>query len=84
MDKNKLGELRRIGYRIPKTCGLCKHGVFVGVNEWGGCAVRTYDHLKHSDSKRQLSIYKGGSCPDLFEPSEQTPNILGAYHEFLA
>lgn len=83
MDLNKLTELRDIGYTIPKTCGLCKHGVFVGANDWGGCAIRTYDHLKHTDAKRQLSIYVGGSCPDKFEPKDQVPNILGAYLEFL-
>jgi hypothetical protein len=82
MDKNKLAELRRIDYRIPKTCGLCKHGVFVGINEWGGCAIQTYDHLKHSESKRQLSIFKGGSCT-LFEEATQAANVLGAYYEFL-
>jgi hypothetical protein len=83
MDKNKLAELRQIGYRIPKTCGLCKHGVFVGFNEWGSCAVRTYDHLKHTDARRQLSIYKGGSCPDLFEPKPMMDDRLGAYREFM-
>ncbi len=83
MDANKLGELRTIGYKIPKTCGLCRHGVFVGANDWGGCAIRTYEHLKHTGPPRQLSIYVGGSCPDKFEPKEQVANILGAYHEFL-
>ena len=82
MDKNKLAELKRIGYRIPKTCGLCKHGVFVGVNNFGGCAIQTYEHLKHSEAKRQLSIFRGGSC-SLFEESDQAPTILNAYHEFL-
>ena len=37
MDKNKLTELRSINYRIPHTCGLCVHGVFVGTSDWGGC-----------------------------------------------
>ena len=84
MDANKLGELRRIGYQIPRTCGLCKHGVFANnTNEWGTCAVRTYDHQKHTEAKRQLSIYKGGSCPDKFEPKENLPDILQSYQEFV-
>lgn len=82
MDKNKLTELRRINYTIPKTCGLCKHGVFVGMNEWGGCAIQTYDHLKHTEARRQLSIFKGGSC-SLFEEADRVSDVLGAYHEFL-
>jgi hypothetical protein len=83
MDKNKLTELRAINYRIPKTCGLCKHGVFVGVNEWGGCAIRQYDHLKHTGPPRQLSIYKGGSCEDKFVLDERRADAIGAYREFI-
>ena len=82
MDQNKLAELRRIGYRIPKTCGLCVHGAFPN-NEWGTCSVRTYDHLKHSDAKRQLSVVKSGSCPDKFEVDELKAAHLGAFREFL-
>jgi hypothetical protein len=82
MDKNKLTELRSIDYKIPRTCGLCKHGVFVGVNDWGGCAIRTYDHLKHTGPPRQLSIYVGGSC-SLFEEDARVANILGTFYEFL-
>jgi hypothetical protein len=82
MDQNKLMELRQIDYRIPRTCGLCRHGVFVGVNDWGGCAVRTYDHLKHTGPPRQLSIYRGGSCSG-FEENARVPNILGTYYEFI-
>jgi hypothetical protein len=82
MDKNKQEELRRIGYRIPKTCALCVHGVFPS-NEWGTCAVRTYDHQKHSDAKRQLSIVQTGSCTDLFELDETKAARLGAYREFI-
>lgn len=83
MDKNKLSELRRIGYTIPRTCGLCRHGVFAGASHFGGCAIQQYDHLKHTESRRQLSIFRGGSC-SLFEPSDQARGILGAYHEFLS
>lgn len=82
MDANKLTELRRIGYRIPKTCGLCRHGIFVGVHPFGGCAVRSYDHMKHTESKRRLSIFRGGSC-NLFETGDQAASILGTYFEFL-
>jgi hypothetical protein len=83
MDANKLAMLRESGYRIAKSCGLCKHGVFVGTGDWGSCAVKTYEHLKHTGPKRQLSIYRGGACTDKFEPSDQLDTVLGAYREFL-
>lgn len=83
MDLNKLAMLRGIGYRIPKSCGLCKHGVFVAASDWGSCAVHAYEHLKHTGPKRQLSIYRGGSCQDKFEPREEAGTVLGAYSEFV-
>lgn len=83
MDPNKRAELHRIGYTIPKTCGLCKHGVFVGKSDFGGCELRTYEHIKHSASHRQLSVFRGGSCPDKFEPSESALSTLGLWKEFL-
>ena len=83
MDQNKLNELRTIGFRIPKTCGLCKHGVFVGASDWGTCAVRTYEHLKHSGPPRQLSVYRGGSCPDKFDVDPARVAQLGAWAEFV-
>jgi hypothetical protein len=82
MDPNKLVELRRIGFKIRKTCKMCKHGTFFNGSEWGTCAVRTYEHLKHSDAKRHLSVHFAGSCPDLFELSFQV-ELLGAFAEFL-
>jgi len=82
MDANKLAELRRVGFRVRRTCGLCAHGTF-GEDEWGTCAVRTYEHLKHSDSKRHLSVHAVGSCPDLFEASPDRVARLGAFAEFL-
>lgn len=84
MDLNKLAELRRIGYKIPKTCRFCKHSRFAIASEWGTCDVHTYEHLKHTDAVRQLSIYKDGACSDKFEMTEQAADLLGAWHEFLA
>lgn len=83
MDANKLEELRRIGYTIPRTCGLCVHGTFVGASDFGTCATRQYDHLKHTGPKRQLSIYRGGTCPDKFELDEVRASRLVAYIEFV-
>ena len=63
MDDNKLAKLKAIGYTIPKTCGFCKHADFVGNSDYGSCTKFEYEHLKHSDAKRHLSIYRGGACP---------------------
>jgi hypothetical protein len=62
MDENKLIKLKEIKYRIYKCCALCKFGRFL--NDWGTCDEHTYEHKKHSTSKRQLSIHKSGYCDD--------------------
>lgn len=81
MDQNKLEVLRSIGYTIPGTCGLCKHGVFPQ-NEWGTCSVQEYQHKKHTGDPRKLSIVKSGSC-SLFEKDETKIAVLGAFKEFV-
>lgn len=80
MDANKRKVLIDIGYKIQPCCGLCKHSVFPNGN-WGGCNIQTYDHLKHSDSRRQLSIHKFGTCPK-FELDEIKKADLGKFDEF--
>lgn len=63
MDRNKLSKLLEIGYELRNTCGNCVYGEFrVPGADWGTCANWTYDHLKHSESQRQLSIHKSGHC----------------------
>jgi hypothetical protein len=82
MDANKLQVLRGLPYVIPKTCGLCKHGQFLPSVDWGSCSVTMYEHQKHSESHRQLSIYRGGSCAK-FEEAEKVEGLLGTFKEFL-
>ena len=62
MDANKLMKLQDIGYTIHRCCGLCQHGVFAGKADFGTCALLTYDHLKHTEANRQLSINRYGVC----------------------
>lgn len=65
MDKNKLEKLKEISYVIKATCALCKHGnFFPNSYQWGTCKLHQYKHEKHTDSVRQLSIIKSGSCVD--------------------
>lgn len=80
MDKNKLQVLRELPYRVQRVCGLCLHGQFP-TNDWGTCATAVYDHQKHSEAIRQLSITRFGSCPK-FEAGSKVEG-LGGFKEFL-
>ena len=62
MDKNKLKKLKEIGYHIKKCCGLCRHSHIKKL--WGTCEKHDYEHLKHTDALRQLSINVYGTCKD--------------------
>lgn len=92
MDADKLKELREVGYAIPRTCGMCRHGEFIPsvvlgcelpiYSSWGTCGLHTYEHQKHTDAKRQLSIYRGGSCSE-FRINDDVAAELGAFAEFI-
>jgi hypothetical protein len=58
MDANKLKKLREVGMQIRPCCLLCKYGRSVGSKSdgWGTCTLHQYEHLKHGDNPRQLSI----------------------------
>lgn len=78
MDANKLEKLKEIGYQVKKVCGLCNHSEFEVGSEWGVCKIYTYEHKKHADSKRELSINKMGGCPSF----EANPDQLVVLHGF--
>jgi hypothetical protein len=83
MDANKLEKLREIDYHVPKTCGLCVHSSFGSPSGfWGECLKHSYDHLKHSDSRRHLSIFRGGTCSG-FDPNSQALGELNRFAEFV-
>jgi len=63
MDENKLKKLEDIGYKIKRTCALCKNSEFPSFTAiWGVCKIQNYSHLKHTDANRQLSICRYGQC----------------------
>ncbi len=62
MDINKLEKLRDINYKIQSACLDCKFSIFKPNTKWGICLLHTYKHAKHTEEKRQLSIYKTGNC----------------------
>lgn len=79
MDENKLKKLREVGYRIQDVCGLCKNCWFSSPSAvWGTCKISCYEHLKHSDSTRQMSIFRYGTCSK-FERNETLD--LGKFNE---
>jgi hypothetical protein len=86
MDANKLQKLRQISYKIKKCCGTCEYGQFGLIhaeNVWGQCKLHNYDHLKHADSRRQLSINQFGYCSK-FKWNEWIYNgSLHRWEEFL-
>jgi hypothetical protein len=63
MDENKRKKLKEIGYEIHPSCGMCQSGIFEGV-AWGTCKKHTYEHLKHTEETRELSIFRHGVCPE--------------------
>jgi len=81
MDANKLAKLQKIDYQVCKVCGLCLHSNFPN-SEWGTCGLHKYDHLKHSETTRELSIHKFGSCKH-FELNESMVNNLGTFKGFI-
>jgi len=82
MDANKHAVLRQIGYRIPQTCDLCVNGQFNVGAYFGTCALHTYEHEKHSEKRRHLSIYTGGTCSS-FKERETAKTLLSEFHQFL-
>jgi len=62
MDANKLQVLRALDFKEIRCCGNCAAGNFTGNALFGTCKLHKYNHLKHSDSDRELSIYRYGVC----------------------
>jgi hypothetical protein len=81
MDANKLKKLKEVSYTVQQTCSLCKHSSFPHKSNWGTCGQFTYDHLKHTDSKRHMSIYRHGTCEGFEENKNETVLINVAYRE---
>lgn len=81
MDKNKLKVLKEIFFTIRPTCILCKEARFPN-DDWGTCNANTYEHEKHTESPRFLSIHKSGICHKfMLDPSKG--NQLGEFIQLL-
>lgn len=64
MDANKKIRLTEIKYRILRSCGTCRYAVIISGAEFGVCKRFTYEHEKHTESLRLLSVNRYGVCED--------------------
>lgn len=83
MDKNKLQKLKIEKYTILKCCNFCNHSWFSARNDFGVCKIKTYEHEKHTESSRLLSINRYGKCSKHFELDYSKISKLNHYKEFL-
>ena len=81
MDANKLSKLKEIKYSVKQCCALCIFAI-LEPDGWGVCGLNDYNHEKHTESLRRLSITEYGSCED-WKLNPNSVNNLGAYKEFL-
>lgn len=80
MDADKRRVLIEIEYTI-KACGTCRYAKIEPKVDWGTCGLHSYEHEKHSESKRALSINRHGVCKDYVVNSAES-RFLGGFTEF--
>lgn len=81
MDANKAETLRKIGYEVS-GCGLCTHYREGADPLFGECAAHFYDHAKHVDNPRPLSVTRYGRCFG-FQINPVMEHRLHGYNEFV-
>lgn len=77
MDRNKLKVLKDVGYTVRKCCGFCQHFVGTLSTMWGDCRFYAYEHVKHADNPRDLSVHVMGTCPKFVESMAMRPHLGG-------
>lgn len=82
MDANKRLKLLEIEYTITPSCGTCTHSQFRSGSNFGTCQLLTYEHEKHTEATRQLSIHRYGSCPEQ-TPSDSFERTIDLWREFV-
>ena len=84
MDRNKLEKLKEYGYEIKPCCMFCEYGFFPSFTDFGDCVKKLYEHKKHTEAKRYLSINKFGICKGGFKLGIGKTSVeLGSYYQFL-
>lgn len=79
MDQNKRIKLQEIGYTIKRVCATCDHSRFNNMSSFGVCRLHRYEHMKHTDATRELSIFRDGHC----DGHKRNLRNLGAWEEFI-
>ncbi len=84
MDANKLSKLHEINYTIKKCCGICAHSAFSDRDPslFATCVMFYYDHEKHSNALRNLSVTRYGYC-DSFKQSRYLETRLDKFFKFV-
>lgn len=80
-DPEKLRTLRRVGFRLLRTCDSCTHARFQPGHDFGRCGRHTYTHGKHAGTQ-QMPAHRTGTCPD-HDLDPRVPQRLGALAEFI-
>lgn len=79
MDANKLQKLKDLDYSVRRACGNCKYyNLAAGSSRFSTCQLHTYDHLKHTDTTRQLSVNLYGHCSS-HEWNNRSVGQMGAF-----
>jgi hypothetical protein len=81
MDENKREKLVEIGYKLQPCCGTCAHSVILGASMFGSCIEHEYEHLKHTDRWRGMSVSRYGHC-DHFVFNVDLEGQFGKFLEF--
>jgi hypothetical protein len=83
MDDNKLEKLRELGYTVRRCCANCIHLLDnPPSNWWSTCMVHQYEHGKHTDNPRQLSVPYCGCCSK-HEFHPQWGKTIHSFSEFI-
>lgn len=61
-DPTKHETLARAGFKIARTCSTCRHWT-EAEGRWGHCALKPYQHGKHTDP-RCAGTPDVGTCRD--------------------
>lgn len=78
MDENKLSKLKEIKYTLAPCCGVCAYSRFEENRDFGTCTKYQYEHKKHTEKMRDLSIFKYGKCEKIttFYVTEEMDRFL--------
>jgi hypothetical protein len=80
MDENKLQKLKDVDYTVKRVCGNCRFfsGEKHESKNFSTCIQHTYEHQKHTESKRYLSVHVTGYC----EKHVWCQQVVGFMHAF--